>query len=105
MRAKSLQSCLTLCSVIACQAPLSMRFSRQEYKSGLPLPIPGDLPDLGTELGSPALQAGSLPWGRKTPWRRICQPTPYSCLGNPMHRGAWQATVHTVTKSWTGLKD
>ena len=25
----------------------------------------------------------------------------YSCLGNPMDRGAWQATVHEVAKSWT----
>ena len=43
------------------QAPLSMGFSRQEYWSGLPLPSPGDLPDPGTEPGSPALQADSLP--------------------------------------------
>ena len=27
----------------------------------------------------------------------------YSCLGNPMDRGAWQAAVHGVTKSHTGL--
>ena len=25
----------------------------------------------------------------------------YSCLGNPMDRGAWRATVHGVAKSWT----
>ena len=37
---------------IACQAPLSMGFSRQEYWSGLPLPSPGDLPDTGIELTS-----------------------------------------------------
>ena len=43
------------------QAPLSMGFSRQEYWSELPFPSPGDLPDPGIELGSPALQAGSLP--------------------------------------------
>ena len=29
----------------------------------------------------------------------------YSCLGNPMNRGAWQATVYGVTKSWTQLSD
>ena len=29
----------------------------------------------------------------------------YSCLGNPMDRGAWQATVHGVTKSWAQLSD
>ena len=37
-----------------------MGFSRQEYWSGLPCPSPGDLPDLGIELGSYALQADSL---------------------------------------------
>ena len=39
-------------------APLTMEFSRQEYWSGLPFPIPGDLPDPGIEpssLASPAL--------------------------------------------------
>ena len=45
---------------IACQAPLSMGFSRQEYWSGLPLPSPGDLSNSGIEPGSPSLQADSL---------------------------------------------
>ena len=36
-----------------------MGFYRQEYWSGLPFPSPGDLPDLGIEPESPALQAGS----------------------------------------------
>ena len=43
------------------QAPLSMGFSRQEHWSGLPCPSPGDLPNLGIEPESPALQAGPLP--------------------------------------------
>ena len=46
---------------IACQAPLSMGFSRQEYWSGLPCPSPGDLPDPGiepTSLRSPLLAGG-----------------------------------------------
>ena len=46
---------------IAHQPPLSMGFSRQEYWSGLPFPSPGDLPNPGTEPGSPALQADALP--------------------------------------------
>ena len=46
---------------VACQTPLSMEFSRQEYWNGLPLPSPRDLPDPGIEPGSPALQADSLP--------------------------------------------
>ena len=55
--------CLTLATpwTVACQAPLSMGFSRQEYWSGLPFPSPGDLPNPGIEPGSPALQADSLP--------------------------------------------
>ena len=40
---------------VACQAPLSMGFSRQEYWSGLPFPPPGDLSDPGIKLASPAL--------------------------------------------------
>ena len=43
------------------QAALSMEFSRQEYWSGLPLPSPVDLPNLGIEPRSPALQAEALP--------------------------------------------
>ena len=46
---------------VACQASLSIGFSRQEYCSGLPLPPPGDLPDPGIKPECPALQAGSLP--------------------------------------------
>ena len=45
---------------VACQAPLSMEFSRQEYWSGLPFPSLGDLPDPGIEPESPALQKDSL---------------------------------------------
>ena len=43
---------------VACQAPLFMGFSRQQYWSGLPYPPPGDLPDprlISTSLTSPAL--------------------------------------------------
>ena len=46
---------------IACQAPLSMGFSRQEHWSGFPCPSPGDLPDPGikpSSLTSPALAGG-----------------------------------------------
>ena len=60
MSAKLLQSCL-LCATlwtVACQAPLSMGFFRQEYWNGLPCPPPEDLPNSGIEpasLTSPAL--------------------------------------------------
>ena len=64
-------ACVGACSVmsdsfvtlwtIACRAPLSMGFFRQEYWSGLPCPPPGDLLDPGMEPRSPAWQVGSLP--------------------------------------------
>ena len=40
--------------IVVCQVPLSMEFSRQEYWSGLPFAIPGDLPDPGFKPMSPA---------------------------------------------------
>ena len=52
--------CATLWTA-ACQAPLSMEFSREEYWTGLPCPPPGHLPDLGmepTSLMSAALAGG-----------------------------------------------
>ena len=56
------KSCLTLVTpcIVACQAPLSMGFSRQEYWSVLPFPSLGDLPVPGIKPRSPALQADSL---------------------------------------------
>ena len=44
----------------ACQAPLSMGFSRQQYWSGLPFSSPGHLPDPGFESVSPALAGGGF---------------------------------------------
>ena len=57
------KSCRTLATpwTVACQAPLFMGFSRQEYWSGLPFPSPGDLPGPRIEPRSPALQADSWP--------------------------------------------
>ena len=56
------QSCPALCDPMDCslQAPPSMGFSRQEYRSGVPFPSPGDLHDPGIKPRSPALQADSL---------------------------------------------
>ena len=75
MHAESLQSSQLFATLwaVACQAPLSIGFSRKEYWSGLPCPPPGDLPDPGIKPVSPAspvaptLQADSLTlshWGR-----------------------------------------
>ena len=55
--------------MVAYQAPLPMEFSTQEYRSGVPFPTPGDLPNMGIELASLALPAlvggfltGSATW-------------------------------------------
>ena len=53
----------------------------------------GGIKDIGSILGSGRL-----------PWRRAWQPTPISLLENPVDRGAWQAIVHRIAKSWTLLK-
>ena len=73
---------------VACKAPLSRRFSRQEYWSGLPFPLLGDLPDPGikpTSPVSPALQVNSLPLSQQgSPGayrlligKKTCQQEPY----------------------------
>ena len=62
MKVKSL-SCVQLFVTpwtVAYQASPSMGFSRQEYRSGLPFPPPGDLPNPGIEPRSPTLQADAL---------------------------------------------
>ena len=52
----------------------------------------GDISDAGSTLGS-----GRSPGGGHD------NPLQYSCLGNPMDRGAWRATVHGISKSGTQL--
>ena len=158
---------------MACQAPLSMGFSRREYWSELPCPPPGDLPNPGitaASLASPALaggfwslvpprihmcllienyllienwthvscvsciasrfsiteppgsptcvyiyvcaythtgdvrDAGLIPGSWRSPGGGQGNPLQYSCLKNPMDRGAWQAIGHRVTRSQIRLK-
>ena len=48
---------------------------------------------------------GSIPGLGRSPGKGSGNPLQYSCLENSMDRGAWLATVHGVTKSWTRLSD
>ena len=48
---------------------------------------------------------GSIPGLGRSPGEGNGNPLQYSCLENPMDGGAWLATVHGVTKSWTQLSD
>ena len=47
---------------------------------------------------------GSVPGLGRSPGGGHGNPAQYSCLENPMDRGAWQAAVHSVAQSWTQLK-
>ena len=48
--------------------------------------------------------AGSIPGLRRSPGKGYGEPLQYSCLENPMDRGAWWATVHRVAESATLTK-
>ena len=75
------QLCLTLCDTlwtVAHQVPLSMEFSRQEYWSGLPFSLPGDLSD-------PGIVSASLPWQKAS--------LPLSHLGSPT---TFYLTIHQL---------
>ena len=93
---------------VACQAPLSMAFLRQEYWSGLPFPSPGDLPSPGIEPASPALtgrfftpeppgkpQSMTLAFLISFPWENWKDLRLYSLRkvteGNPTWARSWQA--------------
>ena len=66
--------------MIALQATLSMKFSRQEYGIGLPFLPPGDLPDPGIKLASLTLQVDSLPLSHQ---EKVSQSCSLCCLANP----------------------
>ena len=62
----------------------------------------------GSEGKEPACNAedpGSIPGSGRSPGEGNGNPLQYSCLENPMDRGAWQAVVHGVAKSQTWLSD
>ena len=63
------------------------------------LGFPGGSDD--KESSSKEGDRGSIPGSRRSPGEGTGYPLQYSCLENSMDRGAWQATVHGVEKSWT----
>ena len=68
--------------------------------------FPPALPDIsdGKESACNAGDLGSIPGSERSPGEGNGNPLQYSCLENPMDRGAWKATVHGITKNWTRLK-
>ena len=72
---------------------LHMRASQVVLVVKNPPPSAGDIRDTGL-----------IPGSGKSPGGEHGNPLQYSCLENPIEKGAWQATVHGVTKSLTQLK-
>ena len=112
VRAKSLQSFVTLCNPKDCSPPGSSvhGFSRQEYWSGMPCPPPGDLPNPGiepTSLMSPALAGGffttSATWEALELVSVQFSPVTQSCptLCNPMNCSMPGLPVHHKLPEFT----
>ena len=68
-------------------------YNTKGQSSGLPKWLSSDEPTCQCR------KRGFDPWVRKISWRRKCQPLQYSCLGNPMDRGAWWGTVHGIARA------
>ena len=71
------------------------------YISSLSFPGGSD----GKESSCSAGDRNSIPGSGRYPREGNGNPFRYSCLENPMDRGAWWATVHGVAKSWPELID
>ena len=68
----------------------------------MPVPVP-TLIHLPVEMQ--AGDVGSIPGSGRPPGGENGNPLQYSCLGNPMERGAWRATLQGVTRVKTQLSD
>ena len=65
-----------------------------------------DFPDVtGKNLLSNGGYAGWITGPGRSPGEENNNPLQYSCLGNPMDKGAWQTAVHGSQNSWTQLCD
>ena len=92
----------------AYQAPPSMGFARQEYWSGVPLPsLPGGTngKELVCQCSLGISDICLIPGSGRSPGEGNGYPLQYSCLENPIDRGAWRSTAHGVAQSRTRLKE
>ena len=98
---------LVVCQTLMKEAkPNQVRPQRQPKSSDIALYCDGGL-WRGRVVKNPPANAGDardvglIPGSRRVPGEENGNPLQYSCLENPMDRGAWQAEVHGVAKSWT----
>ena len=86
------------------QGHISMQSVEQKYLwINPPMVFPGGL--VVKNLPANTGDVNSVPEGGRSPGEGNGNPFQYSCLGNPIDRGAWQATVLGVEKSQTQLRD
>ena len=103
----SSQLCSTLCEprTVACQAPLSLGFSRHEYRSGLPFP-PGDLPHPGVEPISCIGRQILYHWATREAPQKIgeeCKPSKDKTLGGGINKYLWETLKALTIKEKTLL--
>ena len=82
--------CVCVCVCVRTRARMSPQVALVVKN---PLANTGDVRDVG-----------SIPESGRCPGEGNGNPLQYSCLENPMDKGAWRATVHRVAESWTRLK-
>ena len=82
------------------QNRLSVKFTIIKFQDPA-LPAGSDGKESTCKMGD----LGLIPRLGRSPGGGHSNPLQYSCLENPMDRGAWWAMVHGVTKSWTQLSD
>ena len=88
-----------------------MNLKHALYKSNLQEYISLRASQVALVVKNPPVNAGDGkrcrfdPWVVSSPGGGHGNPLQYSCLGNPLDRGAWLATVYGVTTSWTQLRD
>ena len=93
-------------SLTVCFSCLQSHESRCQLQIGtchLPLDFPGSSD--GKESACNAGDPGSVPGSGRSTGEGNGNLLQYSCMENPMDRGAWWATVHAVAKSWTRLSN
>ena len=90
-----------------CPALEVQSFKKNFYWGVVDLQCCNSFPDgsVGKESAYNAGDLDSIPGLGRSPGGGHGNPLQYSCLENPMDRGAWQAAVHGVIKSWTRLSE
>ena len=85
------------------RAPVAIKIVPFLYLQRAQLGFPGGI--AVKNLPANAGDMGLIPGLGRFPGVGSGNPLQYSCLENPVDRGAWQGTVHEVTRSWTPLNN